>query len=159
MENLPKLVLINFCAACIESEIPFEAIGLQMYYPEQDMFEINRLLERFSRLGKPIHITEIGVSSDYSIDEGSYLREPKGLWHEPWNQRIQADWLEQLYTICYSKPYIEAISWWDLANYGNFWPHGGLLDSNLEPKLAYWRLSRLIRDWEHSPIIHGKMGL
>ncbi len=135
----------QYLKQCISADIPFEIIGLQVYYPDQDMFEINRLLEHFSTLGKPIHITELGVSSANTIDEASQLQDPRGLWHKPWSETIQADWIEQFYTICYSKPYIKAISWWDFADQGNFWPHGGLLDSQMQPKQSYYRLTRLIR--------------
>ena len=131
----------------IAAEIPFEIIGLQVYYPNQDMFEINRLLERYRNLGKPIHITELSVSSATTTDERSQLREPKGLWHKPWSEAIQADWLEQFYTLCYSKPYIKAISCWDFTDQYNFWPHGGLLDHKMQPKQSFHRLSRLIRRW------------
>lgn len=143
----PQYSPYQYLKACIGAEIPFEAIGLQLYYPNRDMFEINRLLERFASLGKPIHITEIGVASDSTPDENAYIRESKGFWHQPWSESIQADWLEQLYTICYSKPYIKAISWWDLADVNQFWPHGALLNSKIEPKLAYFRLSRQLRSW------------
>ncbi len=139
----------QYLKKCITADIPFEIIGLQVYYPNQDMFEINRLLERYSNLGKPIHITELGVSSANTIDETSQLKEPRGLWHKPWSETIQADWIEQFYTICYSKPYIKAISWWDFADKGNFWAHGGLLDSNMQPKQSFYRLSRLIRSFRN----------
>ncbi|GFE67717.1 endo-1,4-beta-xylanase [Chroococcus sp. FPU101] len=124
-------------------------IGLQLYYPDQDLFEINRLLERFSQLGKPIHITELGVSSSTQKDESSYFLEPTGLWRSPWSETIQADWIEQFYTICYSKNYIEAISWWDLADGGSFMPYGGLLNRDLTPKLGYDRLKELLKQWNH----------
>ncbi len=123
-------------------------MGIQLYYPHKDMFEINRLLERFSSLGKPIHITELGVSSSTKRDETSYLKDVFGLWHEPWSEKVQADWIEQFYTVCYSKPYIKAISWWDLPD-GGFWPHGGLVNVDLQPKESYLRLQRLIRHWQH----------
>ncbi len=132
----------------IEEGIEFEAIGLQLYYPDRDMFEIDRVLERFARLGKPIHITELGVSSATDVDKQSYLKDSTGLWHGPWSEEVQADWIEQFYTLCYSKPYIEAISWWDLADDGNFWPHGGLLRKDLTPKLGYERLKGLITGWQ-----------
>lgn len=137
----------QYLQRCITAEIPFEIIGLQVYYPHQDMFEINRLLERFSSLNKPIHITELGTSSAATIDENSQLKEPRGMWHKPWNEAVQADWIEQFYTLCYSKPYIKAISWWDLADGGSFWPHGGLLNPQMQPKLSYYRLQRLMKKW------------
>lgn len=139
----------EYLKACLEANIAFEVIGLQLYYPDQDLFEINRLLERFSQLGKPIHITELGVSSSTQKDESSYFLEPTGLWRSPWSETIQADWIEQFYTICYSKNYIEAISWWDLADGGSFMPYGGLLNRDLTPKLGYDRLKELLKQWNH----------
>ena len=140
----------QYIKRCLDAGIDFELIGLQVYYPNQDMFEIDRILERFATLNKPIHITELGVSSAATIDEKSHLKEPRGLWRRPWSEAIQADWIEQFYTICYSKPYIKAISWWDLADGGNFWPHGGLLHADMQPKTSFYRLQRLIDRWQAS---------
>jgi len=143
----PQYSPYQFFQACLKAEIPFEVIGLQLYYPHRDLFEINRLLERFHNLGKTIHITELGVSSSTEVDPKSYFKKPSGLWHKPWSETIQADWVEQFYTICYSKPYVQAISWWDLADYGNFWPNGGLLRPDMTPKESFYRLSSLIQKW------------
>ena len=137
----------RYLQRCIAANIPFEIAGFQLYYPNQDMFEINRQLDRYSKLGKPIHITELGVSSATTRDEKSYLKAPEGLWHAPWSEKVQADWVEQFYTLCYSKPYIQAITWWDFADRGNFWPHGGLLQADMTPKEAYHRLANLMKEW------------
>jgi endo-1,4-beta-xylanase len=145
----PQRSPFQYLKDCIARQIPFEAIGLQLYYPDQDLFEIDRLLDRFSTLGKPIHITELGVSSATGIDEQSYLKDAQGLWHAPWSQSIQADWIEQFYTICYGKSTIEAISWWDFTDAGCFWPFGGLLDRNMQPKEAFYRLKNLLAQWRY----------
>jgi endo-1,4-beta-xylanase len=143
----PQHSPLEYLQTCLQAGIEFEAIGLQLYYPDRDLFEIDRQLERFSQLGKPIHITELGVSSATTIDELSYLKEPIGRWRSVWSEAIQGDWVEQFYTLCYSKSYIKAISWWDLTDNGNFWPHGGLVNQYLTPKLAYERLKNLIQTW------------
>ncbi len=145
----PLLSAHRYLKTCLAQEIPFEIIGLQFYYPDQDMFEINRMLDRFGQLGKPVHITELGVSSATERDEDSYFKDPPGLWHAPWTETIQADWIEQFYTLCYSKPYIEAITWWDFADKG-FWPHGGLLRHDMTPKESYKRLQALRHRWSES---------
>ncbi|WP_404788183.1 endo-1,4-beta-xylanase [Altericista sp. CCNU0014] len=145
----PQRSPYQYLKAALSARIPFEIVGLQLYYPDQDLFEIDRLLERFSALGKPIHITELGVSSATGIDEQSYLKDARGLWHKPWSQTIQADWIEQFYTICYSKPAIEAISWWDFSDRGCFWPFGGLLDRNMQPKESFYRLKTLLAQWRY----------
>lgn len=138
----------EYLKACLIADIPFEVIGLQLYYPHQDMWEINRLLEKFSKLGKSIHITELGTSSAITKDKKSPLQAAEGLWHKPWNEAVQADWIEQFYTLCYSKPYIKAISWWDFSDRGSFYPYGGILRDNMQPKLSFYCLSRLLKKWQ-----------
>lgn len=144
----PQRSPYRYLQTCLEANIPFEVIGLQLYYPDQDMFEIDRRLDRFISLGKPIHITEMAASSQTGIDEQSLLEEAVGLWHGPWSEAIQADWAEQIYTLAYSKPEIQAVTWWDFSDVGGFWPFGGLLNRELQPKQAFYRLQSLLQDWQ-----------
>ena len=120
-----------------------------MYYPQQDLFEIDRMLERYTTFGKTLHITEIGCNSADGLDPASMRpndRVPG--WHGPWTEPMQADWLEGLYTLCYSKPEFEAVGWWDFADQGGlFWPYGGLLRKDLTPKEGYLRLLKLKKEW------------
>ncbi|MEM9136143.1 MAG: endo-1,4-beta-xylanase, partial [Cyanobacteria bacterium P01_F01_bin.42] len=146
-QSQPLRSAYQYLQSCIDAEIPFETIGIQLYYPSQDMFEIHRLLERFGTLGKPIHITELGVSSSTEEDEKSYFKKPSGLWHAPWSETVQADWIEQFYTLCYSKPFIGAVTWWDFAD-ANFWPHGGFLRRDMTPKESFFRLKNLRQVWQ-----------
>lgn len=132
---------------CIEAGVEFEIVGLQMYYPEYDLFEIDRMLERYAQLGKPIHITEMGCSSAPGLDSNALRKKATAGWHGPWTEEMQADWVEGIYTLFYSKPYITAVSWWDLADAVSFWPYGGLLRGDLSPKPSYLRLQALQREW------------
>ncbi len=138
----------EYVRALDDAKVPYEAAGLQVYYPSRDMLEIERHLERFFRFGKPIHITELGVSSSGEPVPSGEVRTPsRNVWHgAAWSEAIQADWVEQFYTICYSKPEIRAITWWDFAD-PSFIPHGGFLDKDLRPKAAYERLAKLIEGW------------
>jgi GH35 family endo-1,4-beta-xylanase len=143
----PQRSPLSYLKACLAAGIDFEIIGLQLYYPDQDMFEIDRMLDRFTGLGKPIHITEMSVSSNTGIDEVSLMGEALGLWHAPWSEAVQADWVEQVYTLAYSKAAIEAVTWWDLSDQAVFWPFGGLLNRQNQPKAAYYRLQGLKKAW------------
>ncbi|MGB9620477.1 MAG: endo-1,4-beta-xylanase, partial [Armatimonadota bacterium] len=139
---------MQYITDCVNRGFDFDVIGLQIYYPQRDMFEIDRMLERFGRFGKPIHITEHAMASDTSDDPAAHEKKPWGQWHAPHSQATQADWVEQLWTIAYSKPFIEAITYWDFADKGShFWCHGGFLDSNLKPKEVYFRLKKLLESW------------
>jgi endo-1,4-beta-xylanase len=138
---------LNYYAAVQEARIPYEAIGLQFYNPLRDLLEVERQMERFFVFGKPIHITELGISSSSEPDKRSQFVPSPEVWHGArWTEQIQADWTEQYYTICYSKPEIEVVSWWNFTDPG-LHSFGGLLYDDLRPKEAYHRLLKLVRSW------------
>ncbi len=149
-QGRPRLSPYAYLRECIKQRIPFEIVGLQLYYPEYDLFEIDRMLERYAKLGKPIHITEMGCSSAPGLDPNGQRKAASAGWHGPWTEDMQADWVESVYTLFYSKPYIEAASWWDLADAVSFWPYGGLCRGDLSPKPAYTRLQNLLKSWGFS---------
>jgi GH35 family endo-1,4-beta-xylanase len=134
---------------CLRAGVEFDVVGLQLYYPQHDLFEINAMLDRFAVFDRPMHITEMSCNSAEGLDPAS-LR-PKSLvpgWHGPWTESVQADWAEGIYTLCYSKPEFEGVGWWDLADTGgHFWPHGGLLRKDYSPKESYTRLLGLQKRW------------
>jgi GH35 family endo-1,4-beta-xylanase len=141
--------VLQYVRDVISAGVSFEVIGVQMYYPAHDLFEIDRQLDRFCQLGKPVHITELGVSSSVEPSERDPITDVhwRRFWHgRPWSESEQADWIEAYYTMCYSKPEIEAITWWDFSDPA-FIPHGGLVDENLRPKDGFRRLKKLIETW------------
>lgn len=132
--------------------IGFEAIGLQYYYAGRDMLETERSLETFRRFGKPVHITELGLPSSPEKIENPSGQSVAFPWHgRQWSETAQADWAERFYTLAFSKPWIEAITWWDLSEPGEFIPHGALLKPDLTPKESYVRLLALLRKWRAMP--------
>lgn len=145
----PLRTPLQYLRAVLQAGVDFDAVGLQVYYPEHDLFEIARMLDRFAALGKPLHVTELGVSSQTGRDEQSMGKEPsQSHWHAPWSEGVQADWIEQFYTLCYAHPAVAAVTWWDFSDAGgHFWPHGGFLRPDGQPKESYHRLQRLIRGW------------
>jgi len=144
-EERPLRTPHQYLRACLAAGLDFDVIGLQLYYPGYDLFEIDRLLDWYAALGKPIHVTELGVSSSALVDERANVKDPNpAYWHAPWSEGVQADWVEQFYTICYGKGAVEAVTWWDFADAGHFWPHGGFLRGDFTPKESYHRLKALI---------------
>lgn len=150
----------QFVEDLIEAEVPFETTGVQMYFPQRSLSDIVRLLERFAAFGKPVYITEIGTSSGPTREEimlGT-MDVPKAPydWHRPWDEDLQADWLEQLYTILYSKPYIHNLSWYDFADFRTFIQNGGLIRLDGERKPAFHRLEGLLEEWDRLPAMRER---
>lgn len=134
---------------CLAAGVEFELLGLQLYYPQYDLFETSRTLDRFAEFGKPCHITECATQSIDGKDPTSMRpNTPTPGWHGSWSETMQADWLEGVYTLVYSKPHFTAMEWWDVADTGgHFWPHGGVLRPDLTPKESYHRLLALQKKW------------
>jgi endo-1,4-beta-xylanase len=136
-----------------EARCDYDAIGLQYYHSGRDLVELERDIEKFKSFGKPIHITELGIPS--SSDEtpgnewwGGGIGGAGMAWHgEHFTEAIQADWVESVYSIFFSRPFVEAITWWDLADKGSFIPYGGLLRPDLMPKEGFNRLLLLRNRW------------
>jgi endo-1,4-beta-xylanase len=154
----PLMTPYKYLENCVKANVEFEVIGLELYNPPHDIFEINLLLERFARFGKPIHITEVGVPSatvacelDPKIEERQvkeYSRRFDNEWHGPWSEDLQADWVEQFYTLCYSKLYVTAVTNWEFDDVrGGLVHHSGFLRSDLTPKQSYLRLKSLVDSW------------
>ena len=145
----PLRTPLQYLREVLKAGVDFDAIGLQVYYPGHDLFEIARMLDRFAALGKRLHVTELGVSSRPDRDEEAMAQDPtRSYWHGPWSEEIQADWIEQFYTLCYAHPALDAVTWWDFSDGpGHFWPHGGFLRPDGQPKASYGRLQRLVKGW------------
>ena len=151
----PSITPLEYLRMVRDARVDYEAIGLQIYCPGRDMLEIERHVERFAALGKPLHITELGVpSANNKLTLSTYEERGKtipypidAVYHgTEWSEQAQADWVEQFYTICYSMPQVEAITWWDFTDPG-YMPNGGLVTRELNPKPAYHRLQKLVADW------------
>jgi GH35 family endo-1,4-beta-xylanase len=141
----------DYLAMLRDAKAQYEVIGLQYYHSGRDMLEWERDLESFHDFGKAIHITEIGFPSSLAPFPGqekyAYWGGGEGgekmAWHVDFTETIQADYIESLYTLAYSKPYVEAITYWDFNGVG----HDGFIREDGTPKESYYRLQNLIAQW------------
>jgi GH35 family endo-1,4-beta-xylanase len=138
-----------------EAGVEFDVLGIQIYFPQRDLSDIVRLLERLEKFGKPIYITEIGASSNLHAPTSTgaitgNMDEPFA-WHRHWDEELQADWLEQVYTIYYSRQAVKAINWYDLSDFRPFIINGGLIREDASPKQSYHRLKTLLASWNALP--------
>jgi len=149
----PQRTPWQFTRDLIEAGIDFTLIGQQMYFPYRDLQDTILLIERFAAFGKKIQLSEIGCPggpTEISVKTGTVLlpKEPY-VWHRPWDEELQADWLEGIYTLAYSKPYIEAANWFDLVDPYSYIDNGGLLKNEKgERKAAFYRLKKLTENWK-----------
>ncbi len=149
----------QFTRDLVDAGVDFTLIGQQMYFPYRDFQDIVILLERFETFGKPVHLSEVGAPggpTERSVKLGTvgFPKEPF-IWHRPWDEELQADWLEGVYTLAYSKRFIEGAHWFDFVDPYYFIENGGLLRSSEgQTKAAYDRLARLEETWRALPPPH-----
>ena len=101
--------------------------------------------ERFARFGVPLHFTETTILSG---KPGWELAERGEDWSStPEGEATQAREVERFYTMLYSHPAVEAITWWDFSDRAA-WQRApaGFLRRDMSPKPAYEALHRLVKD-------------
>jgi hypothetical protein len=135
---------INFEAFALEVEMGVPKQGMFM----RDLFQFSSLLDRFSTLGRPVFLTAVGVPSRATVDpndvsEGRWDPNLGGRWRRPWDPQLQAEWMEAVYQVALSKPFVESIAWSSLADLKQTLPGGGLFDDVLHPKPAFTKLQQL----------------
>ena len=114
----------------------------------RDLFQLSCMLDKFSTLGKPLFVTAVTAPGRNSADpsditEGKLEPASAGRWHKPWDPDVQADWLEQIYKVILSKPYVESVCWGNLADLNQTVPAGGLLDDMMHPKPSMKKLQEM----------------
>jgi hypothetical protein len=100
--------------------------------------------ERFAKFGKPVHFTEMTILS--TVENCKRCEDvPTSDEGEQW----QRDEVVRVYTMLFSHPAVEAITWWDFSDQ-NSWlkAPSGLIRKDMTAKPAYDALKKLIReDW------------
>ena len=149
----PQRTPIKFMRDLVDAGVDFTISGQQMYFPYRDLQDIVISLERHEQFGRPLQITEVGVSSGPTkelINSGqlNIPNEPY-IWHRHWDQDLQAEWVESLYTLAYSKSWIEAINWYDFVDPHSWIKGGGLLESPKgEKKEVFKRIIDIQNKWK-----------
>lgn len=123
----------SYLRACVDADVPFECVDLRVHWAGIDLWEMDKLLEHYADVGKPIHLT-LSLPPTQQERGGSFE------WHEVPSETMQADWMEAVYTLAYSKPFIVAICCSPLSDLSS---EQGILRRDHTPKLAYARLQEL----------------
>jgi hypothetical protein len=144
--TIPPLVYVDMV---VQSGISFDAFGLAMQFGKnqagmhiRDMMQISAGLDYFAPIAKPLYITEVEVPSQNG--SGLYDGEVAGVWHEEWDQSRQGQWIEQFYKIALSKPFVERVTYSNLADMDDSAiANSSLLTAEQEPKESFQTLNKL----------------
>ncbi|MBN2271089.1 MAG: endo-1,4-beta-xylanase [Sedimentisphaerales bacterium] len=118
----------------------YDVIGIQShmhggYWGAKRTWEV---CDYFAKFGVPLHFTETTIVSGPRSQQG-WLTTPDG-------EIAQARDVAEFYTVLFSHPAIEAITWWDFTDQGA-WQQApaGFLRADMTPKPAYHQLKALIK--------------
>ncbi len=124
----------------------YDVIGIQSHmhagpWSDEHLWEV---CERFARFDKPLYFTELTLlSSEKPFDWETQKVFPS----TPEGEARQAAEAVRIYTMLFSHPKVEMITWWDLSDQGAWMDSpAGLLHADMTPKPAYDSLRKLIRE-------------
>jgi GH35 family endo-1,4-beta-xylanase len=128
-------------------DVPVSGLGLQMHPVNHWLWphEIRDTLEMYAELECPVHITELHQPAREEEIEGGYRA-------GTWTEAAQAEYLEQVYHLCFGHPSVVSINYWGLSDREIWIPGAGLTDAEYRPKPAFNALRKLIRgEWFTAP--------
>ncbi len=145
-EDFEKLV-----AALQQKGAPVDVIGVQshMHKGTWSLEKAWTVCETYARFGLPLHFTELTVLSgrlkdpndnDWHVVKTDWSTTPEG-------EAAQAAYGEKLYTLLFSHPAVEAVTWWDFSDL-QAWQGApaGLVRKDMTPKPLYDRLVEMFRE-------------
>ncbi len=149
--NVHSEEYFDFLRQLREKDADIDILGIQshmhrdIWTPEETL----RVLDRAAEFGWPIHFPECSICSGKPIGDMSYTSGAENRYSETEEDLYwQADFARDFYTLVFSHPAVEALSWFDFVNHRWLGAPAGLLNDDLSPKPAYHALYDLIhREW------------
>lgn len=134
-----------------DHDVDIDILGIQSHM-HRDIWtfeETLRVMDRASSYGWPLHFSECSICSGRPIGEMSYAPGAVNHFSETEEDLYwQADFAKDFYTLVFSHPAVEALSWFDFTDHRWLKAPAGLLKDDLSPKPAYEALYDLIhRQW------------
>jgi GH35 family endo-1,4-beta-xylanase len=152
---------------CLQVGADVDAIGIQthMHSVSQSFSEaaLWDMLEVYTQYQKPIYLSEVSILSCGRFEDWQGLDVQEKAWQQaldqgaaiptltstPQLETYQAAFTRDFYTLAFSHPQVESITWWSITDL-NPWRGmpAGLLDADGTPKPVYAVLDQLINhEW------------
>lgn len=141
----------DFLRQMRDNGIDIDILGIQshQHIDRWSEEETMRILELASSYGWPIHFPECSVCSGTPIGETDFSADAVNLWNETEEDLYsQAEFAKDFYTLVFSHPSTEALSWFDFTDHRWLSAPAGLVTDDLKTKPVYDTLYDLIhREW------------
>lgn len=160
--SIPPLMYADLL---IQSDIAFDGFVIKLIMGQaepgqsaRDLLQVTHLLDQFVVYGKPVTLVVCAPSGVAQPGKGQQAAEAPaggghgGYWRRPWSEAVQGRWLEAIFKIAMSKPFVEAVAWHQWADQpGIELPMGGLISGQMQPKPAFRKLAALRRTVQVHP--------
>ena len=136
---------------CLKAGAAIDVIGIQshMHAGYRGAAWAWEACERFARFSKPLNFTELTITSGADSERKTVRWEGPNYtdWPTtPEGEARQARQVEEFYTVLFSHPAVQAITWWDFSD-DRAWlgAPAGLVRKDMTPKPAYEALLKLVK--------------
>lgn len=148
--SLPPTLYAEMLA---QAGIQFDTLALrvQMGVPApglaaRDLMAFSAMLDQYAALDRPIALSAVGAPAapiDMPDEDNPGLS--GGWWRQPWSDQAQADWAAAYLAVALAKPFVQSVSWQDLADPPSSaeMPRGALADTSAQPRPVFDRLTDL----------------
>lgn len=158
---------------CLEAGVTIDGIGLQshMHTGPWSAGDLWTNLERFAPFGKPLHLTEVTLISGAIRKDMDWYGRATDWDTTPEGEERQAREVEAFYSVAFSHPRLDAITWWDFPDGQWLGAPSGLVRKDMTPKPAYdvlyrlfhelwWTPDQTLRTDAHGKVMfHGYLGM
>lgn len=134
-----------------DANAPLSVIGIQshMHKGNWPLGKVWSICETYSRFGLPLHFTELTIlSGDLKTDDDWHTSKPNWL-STPEGEQRQLEYGQKLYTLLFSHPSVEAVTFWDFSDMFSWQgAPAGLIRKDLTPKPLYnWLMDAFHKHW------------
>lgn len=146
-----RLSPMQFADGLIRAGLGLSGINLEIavgYAPRgslsRDLLEYSRLIDTWSTLGLPLHIT-LAFPSSIAFDPlaNTDLEVEPSLWKYVWSEEAQAEWIDLYLPLLIAKPAVTGVFWNHLSDAAaHIFPNAGLIDATGKVKPALQRIAR-----------------
>jgi hypothetical protein len=132
---------LHFADALIRAGVGLQGLMLEMnvgYHPGgtqlRDPLELSRMLDYWSLLGLPVHVTLCAPSAWH---EDPLAQRRVRLVPGSWTDKAQQTWINRWLPVILAKPFVQGVLWNQLRDgEPHEFPHGGLFDLRRHAKPA-----------------------
>ncbi len=164
--NVHKDEYYDFLRDMRENDIDIDIIGIQshMHGERWSAEETMEIMDRAAAFDWPIHFPECSIISGNPVGEISYSSgaSKTNKWSETEEDLYsQAEYARDFYTLVFSHPAVELLSWFDFTDHHWLGAPAGVVTDDLKIKPVYETLYDLIhREWHtDADLVTGSTGI